>query len=369
MNEQLLALISAIYSAASSPEEWPEVARKIQAMVGGHSVHLAMSDPKLHRVDCIFSNGLSQDETRWYNKHIAHQDELTGVFQNMPTGTAFLLRDMFSEDQLSQLSCYEEFYDRVGLNDFAGSYFYREQSTMGWCTVARSKQDRAFTPEQRQLLNQLTPHLAQAMKISMELSAARQSSQLARDALEMLPIGLVLLSSRNETVMYNNRAVEFLSKPTGHEHWSLNLPCPEAQQAMLKAVKGVLEHSSKDQSQCISFSHEARNYTAVVAPWVSSEAQREWLPEDARCMIMINSSDGDHSISLDWLRQRYSLSKSEARVLSYLLTGETATRIAEQLFVTTHTVRFHIKNLLQKTGSTSQVQAVVKVLRDFNGLY
>jgi len=369
MDQQLLSLISAIYSAASSPDEWPAVAKHIQAAVGGHSVHLAMSDPKQHRVNCIFSNGLSQDETHWYNQHIAHRDELTGVFERLHPGTAFLLQDMFSQEQLYQFACYEEFYDKVGLNDFAASYFYQDQAVHGWCTVARSKQDKAFTPEQRQLLNLLTPHLTQAVKIGLQLAAAQQSSQLVRDSLELLPVGIVLLSSRNESVAHNSQASQFLSRSHGGAGWALQLPCAKAQSSLLASVQSVFNNCVPDSSQCITFEHNNLNYTAIVTPWVSSDAQKEWLPCDTRCMIIINSSDNENQIPAEWLRQRYNLSRSECRVLSYLLLGETAADIADKLFVTTHTVRFHIKNLLQKIDAANQVQAVVKVLRDFNGLY
>lgn len=369
MNPQLLPLISAIYSASSSPEEWPEVAQAIQRVIGGHSVHLAMSDPKKKRVDCIFSNGLSRDETVWYNQSIAHQDELTSVFNQRRPGTAFLLQDCFSKEQLHQLACYEDFYDKVGLNDFAASYFYQEQATQGWCTVARSKQDNAFTQEQRELLAILTPHLSQAMRISLQLSAAAQASRLALDSLEMLPIGVILLSNRNIAVSYNSRASHFLDKSDDSQGWQINLPCPAAQQQLLKAVQDIIKKPEAATSKCLSFDYDGRSYTAVVTPWVSSEHQQEWLPDNTCCMVMLNSSEGSNSISSDWLKQRYNITKAENRVLTQLLASRTPTEAADRLFVSPHTVRFHIKSLLAKTGCSSQTQMVIKVLRDFSGLY
>lgn len=369
MNPQLLPLISAIYSASSSPEEWPQVAQKIQRVIGGHSVHLAMSDPMKKRVDCIFSNGLSRDETAWYNRYIAHQDELTDVFNQRSPGTAFLLHDCFSQEQLHQLACYEEFYDKVGLNDFAASYFYQEQATQGWCTVARSKQDSAFTPEQRELLSALTPHLSQAMRISLQLSAAAQASQLALDSLELLPIGIILLSSRNTAVSYNSRASQFLTRSDEGKGWQTNLPCPAAQQQLLLALKAIIEKPEQATSQCLNFDHDNRSYTAVISPWVSSDSQQEWLPDNTCCMVMLNCSDSTSRIPGDWLNQRYGITKAEHRILIQLLAGHTPTEIAETLFISPHTVRFHIKSLLAKTGSNSQTQMVIKVLRDFSGLY
>ena len=47
---------------------------------------------------------------------------------------------------------------------------------------------------------------------------------------------------------------------------------------------------------------------------------------------------------------QYDLSPREKEILSKLLAKETTAAIAEQLVVSESTVKFHIHNLLQKTG-------------------
>ncbi|MBR1553694.1 MAG: helix-turn-helix transcriptional regulator [Schwartzia sp.] len=52
--------------------------------------------------------------------------------------------------------------------------------------------------------------------------------------------------------------------------------------------------------------------------------------------------------------RHYHLTKREKEVLSDLLNGKSVTEIAEETFVTERTVRFHITNLLTKTGAKNQ---------------
>ncbi|MBR1885924.1 MAG: helix-turn-helix transcriptional regulator [Schwartzia sp.] len=52
--------------------------------------------------------------------------------------------------------------------------------------------------------------------------------------------------------------------------------------------------------------------------------------------------------------RHYHLTRREKEVLSDLLNGKSVTEIAEETFVTERTVRFHIANLLTKTGAKNQ---------------
>ena len=53
----------------------------------------------------------------------------------------------------------------------------------------------------------------------------------------------------------------------------------------------------------------------------------------------------------------YGLSAREAEILGYLAKGMTDAEIAEQAFISRNTVRFHVANILKKTGASSRVEA------------
>ncbi len=66
--------------------------------------------------------------------------------------------------------------------------------------------------------------------------------------------------------------------------------------------------------------------------------------------------------------KRYSLTEREADVLHELLKGEKISAIAEALFISERTVRFHINNLLNKTGQDSQLSMVSNYYRNINNV-
>jgi len=57
------------------------------------------------------------------------------------------------------------------------------------------------------------------------------------------------------------------------------------------------------------------------------------------------------------------LSKREHEILTLLANGYTAKEIANSLFLSTHTVHTHRKNLIMKYGARNTVHMVAKAMR------
>ena len=61
------------------------------------------------------------------------------------------------------------------------------------------------------------------------------------------------------------------------------------------------------------------------------------------------------------IAERYSLTRREAEVLGLVFRGFTAQQIADELVVTKSTVKFHVTNILKKTGAETRQQLVEKL--------
>lgn len=58
--------------------------------------------------------------------------------------------------------------------------------------------------------------------------------------------------------------------------------------------------------------------------------------------------------------QRYMLTKRESEILHLIAEGRNTAEIAGDLFISENTVKFHIKNLYRKTGSTSRSDVIAR---------
>jgi PAS domain S-box-containing protein len=62
--------------------------------------------------------------------------------------------------------------------------------------------------------------------------------------------------------------------------------------------------------------------------------------------------------------QRAELTPREREVLSLVALGHTSAQIADQLFISTETVRTHVRNAMAKTGARTRAQLVAMALAD-----
>jgi DNA-binding CsgD family transcriptional regulator len=68
------------------------------------------------------------------------------------------------------------------------------------------------------------------------------------------------------------------------------------------------------------------------------------------------------------LKQLHALTPAEARVAALLVDGEPVDQIADGLRLTNDTVRWVIKQILHKTDTHTQAQAVGRLLRGIGAL-
>ena len=127
---------------------------------------------------------------------------------------------------------------------------------------------------------------------------------------------------------------------------------------------------------------------AYVIPGILSVYARDVLPLVATLFsgivltvfIMLSPAYSKHLFFADWSDDFYyvdmtealrnlkqtgvlensGLSKREKEVAVYLLSGETSKQIAERLFISKHTVNFHIKNLYKKLGVRNRAEFFTK---------
>lgn len=90
----------------------------------------------------------------------------------------------------------------------------------------------------------------------------------------------------------------------------------------------------------------------IVFTYVAFEKLYIVKPEETLCHIQ-SSNEGNEK-NLQIFTDKYSLSNREAEVLALALTKKTNTQISEELFISDNTIKFHIRNILKKTGCANR---------------
>jgi len=79
-------------------------------------------------------------------------------------------------------------------------------------------------------------------------------------------------------------------------------------------------------------------------------------------MILIEQIVAKHEVNIEKIRQEFLLTKREADVVRFLCRGMGNKKISEEMFISEHTVKDHIKNVMKKikVGSRNELMAFLK---------
>ncbi len=83
----------------------------------------------------------------------------------------------------------------------------------------------------------------------------------------------------------------------------------------------------------------------------------------ASAAVFVSDPEADVLDDLSLVAQLFHLTPTEARVAARLVNGETVQEMAAALELSTNTVRWHLKHVLQKADAKTQAQFVSRVLR------
>jgi DNA-binding CsgD family transcriptional regulator len=96
----------------------------------------------------------------------------------------------------------------------------------------------------------------------------------------------------------------------------------------------------------------------VLVVSIAPRAARLFAPTYPAAVCSIGDPERGPVLHEEKLRKCYDLTHVEARIAPELAHGETITEIARRLGVKANTVRWHVKQILAKTGTRRQAELV-----------
>ena len=214
----------------------------------------------------------------------------------------------------------------------------------GVLTLYRAPGQPIFTPEERQLLLAIAPHLAEGVRRGLLVGEASEPER--PDA-----PGLVVLGA--------DWTVETLTP--GVEHWLRELPGEWAARGKLPpavlavAGRALRTAESKDDPGEVALARVLSNE----GRWMMLHGASLVADGARRTAVIIEPAHPARISPL--LMSAYGLTEREQEVTRLVLRGDSTVQIAEELFVSAHTVQQHLKRVFEKTGVRSRRDLVGKV--------
>lgn len=352
--DEFSQLIAGIYSAVLAPEQWNTSMAAIARAFDAHTASLVFSD---NGSRIIKHAQMPPSAAQAYAAHYERLDHVLCAVEAGPVGAVRTGAELMRPYQHCEFQI-----DWARPNGLDDGLFVRLTNgpAVASLAIARvKKSDRFDSPEHLALIDCLSTHLQQALRMQGRLEDLdHRSGDLAR-ASEAVSHGIVIVKGRR-AVYVNSAAERVLCAGDGLR---IDNGCIKAE---ARCADAELERSigrASDLDGCDIWGGSflcAR--TSGRRPYILHVLPIEPNPVAAlhagRAMIIIVDPERQPEPPATLLRRLYGLTRSEAQVALLVMRGEGLAPIAEALAVSRNTVKTHLRHVFDKTGVHRQAELV-----------
>jgi DNA-binding CsgD family transcriptional regulator len=352
-----MLVTEALYEAAVIPEMWGKALNLASRAWTADGVVIA-SHP-----DClgglIFSEGVEDlcaryiDE-QWYKCDVRAARGVPTVRRGADIVTDL---DLFTADELEHLPYYSEFLSQAGFRWFAGSTLHESGGALITLSAQRQATRDPFSRSELARIQHDLPHVRRAARLASKVQSAHADGLV--DGLERFDCGAVLIDRLGRVIRLNKKAEIYL----GDHLQVVSSRLRSAHRESNKSLQNLIAASTRpilenvDTEPISALLHRPNDLPLVVNSYPVVR-QASDVFQGARAILLINDPSEQRLPAQDILQEVFQLTAAELRVAEALLRGLDTQEIASKHQVGSHTVRYHLKSLFAKTGTSRQAQLV-----------
>jgi len=362
-------LLDSLYEGATTANKERSFLSELKAILNLQHASLIVRQPSPTDGGLLFSSGEELDITmleaskNLYMSQYYAQDPLV----NIPLNEVVTLQDIMHKDQLVKSEYYQLFLKPSNIYSIAGLDWLTDRKSRISLRLSREESQGDFTPQEREFLTMLVPHLARSISLGIEMQQLESERQVYAQSISKRSIGILTLDKNGEILRMNNTAEQYLMEKDGIGRGQSHVQLRNSTlNDMLKGyITEALDAIQKNERVPINALAVPRpsgklDYQMVVKPMpVDKQKESEGSPY---LMIFMQDPEKNLEISVRLLMNLYHLTLSEATIAILLSEGNTMDEVAEELEIKKNTVRAHLRSIFAKTGVTQQSMLVSLVL-------
>ena len=367
MNE----LIELIYAAAVEPSRWPDLCYRLDDLFDATTVNIVLASEGNPHLYTNFATGASEADTAYYLENVFAIDE-TVIWAGEQTGeSVHVYPPAINGTAYSELQATKLFYERMDWWKTVIVKFVSSRDNTAVLAISRGKAGPDYSAAEVKLLEQLLPHLKRAFYLNDSLSTASLKTQLAMDAVHAFDAAILVIDDTGTVQLKNRKADNWIeSGLIGLRGSQFTLPERSADRALRDQIHSLqqLDKPVRELGTPIPYSYEQRAFIAYCVPYYRPNEALLWVNGYVGASIFIFEQLDEAAIPLSILATSYKLTTTEAQVLQLMVSSHSTEAAAAKLQISKDAIRFHLKNMYQKTGTSRQSELIALVHRTLGKL-
>ena len=361
--EEAAGLTGLIYDAAFDEQLWVPVMNRMADAVGGGVTALIRKNLATGQGRGLFGRIEEAQFTDYFGR-FARANPLTHAIIPLPAGSFLIDWQVLQKPDLMRSAYYNDFLLRRDIHGVLGLMVWRQGAEAAIINLTRPPSMGEFLPEHAELLAQFMPHMRRAVRLAEQLPTWRGQSAGFDAALAAWHAAVLVLDTAGQ-LLYANAAAERILAARDGFHVSygvLSAADPEAAARLEARIRAAVQaRTPAGGSMAVPRTFARRPYAVDIAP---CRPERTGLfPSPARVVLTIADLDANDGPGNEALSNVFGLTLAQASVATMIARGRSLREIAGSLGISLYTVRRHLADVMEKTGTNSQAALVLLLSR------
>jgi DNA-binding CsgD family transcriptional regulator len=297
----------------------------------------------------------------------------------MPSGSLKFAQDCWAHESFENTAFYNEVVRPDGGHYGLVAAPFRQNRYTAFLAIERLYGQPNFDGADAETLRAVLPHLTNAMLVRLKLEDVEYTARQSYHALEALDVG-VLIVDRELRPFFMNRFAESLVKEMDGltlTRGTLHAGDPQTTRSLRNKVQfAVALHDKRPPRQidvqdalgmseriAIPRANRRPPLTAIVVP-LGIEGNQRFLAPPSRAVIFVKRPSQVPHIDIAELQARFGLTRRQANLTALLAQGNTLSQAGKALGIAMETVRWHLREIFERTNTHRQIDLVRLVLEN-----
>ncbi|MBW8381282.1 MAG: helix-turn-helix transcriptional regulator [Youngiibacter sp.] len=261
------------------------------------------------------------------------------------------ITDIMSQYEYENSIFYNNILSTMGVYDEIALQLHDNHKLLGVVGIMKPKSCGSFSLEELQKADILRDIISRRLKECLDSTKVEQENSLIVDSMEKAPIGIVVYDNKLTAIHFNQIAVQFIK-----ELWGEDFSLDSINGLMTRLSEKMCFNASNSQSSLMT---SIQNFYFKVVPFVTPNPNCGF---NIFYSLYIIKNDNSYYIDHKVLQTVYNLTSRECDIVFMISQGYSNKRIAEELFISPHTVKTHIQNVFKKMDSNSRTEVLHKII-------
>jgi DNA-binding CsgD family transcriptional regulator len=369
----LVDLVSDFYGASMDTRFWPTALSKLREALDANACALITHDFTSQTGSITHASGINVEFILSYNEVYARSNAWLQREESFRTSGAVWTDSELAVSEQAAEEFVEHWLAPHELKHQMFGVLEHQASEVLYVYAARSVAAQPFEFEETSLLRRLLPYMERSLRAGQMLKRSQTVRQVALDALEVMPIGVILVSLGGAVLATNKVARDVMAKrdvlTVGRNGIEVLLEGRKVRfRDMLAQATKPRDRNRPSRPAAFPLVRPSglRPLSLLISPVRFPPGSTAW--DEPAAVLFIG--DPEHAGDIDEmrLRQIYGLTGAEARIAALLARGYRLDEIAAMLEVAYETTRKHLKQIFGKTGTGRQADLVRIVMSGPGGL-